>query len=53
MNAIEAAEAANTIQPALAIPMHYGDPDVVGTRNDADEFKRLTKVPVKILERAQ
>ena len=51
MNAAEAAEAANTIQPALAIPMHYGDPDVVGTLNDALEFKRLAKVPVEILEK--
>lgn len=52
MTAAEAAEAANTIQPALAIPMHYGDPDVVGTRSDAEEFKRLAKVPVEILDKA-
>lgn len=52
MTAGEAAEAANTIQPALAIPMHYGDPDVVGTRSDAEEFKRLAKVPVEILDKA-
>ena len=53
MTATEAAEAANTIQPALAIPMHYGDPDVVGTRKDAEEFKRLAKVPVEILEKSK
>ncbi len=53
MTAMEAAEAANTIKPALAIPMHYGDPDVVGTRNDAEEFKRLAKVPVEILEKSK
>jgi L-ascorbate metabolism protein UlaG (beta-lactamase superfamily) len=52
MTAAEAAEAANTIQPALAIPMHYGDPDVVGTRSDAEEFKRLAKVPVEILDKS-
>lgn len=53
MTAIEAAEAANTLKPALAIPMHYGDPDVVGTRSDAEEFKRLAKVPVEILEKSK
>ncbi len=53
MTAPEAAEAANTIKPGLAIPMHYGDPNVVGTRRDAEEFKRLTKVPVEILEKTK
>jgi L-ascorbate metabolism protein UlaG (beta-lactamase superfamily) len=53
MTPAEAAEAANTIKPALAIPMHYGDPDVVGTRGDAEEFKRLAKVPVEILEKSR
>jgi L-ascorbate metabolism protein UlaG (beta-lactamase superfamily) len=48
-----AAEAANALKPALAIPMHYGDPDVVGTRRDAEEFKRLAKVPVEILEKSR
>ncbi|CAG0990501.1 hypothetical protein ANRL3_02743 [Anaerolineae bacterium] len=53
MTALEAAEAANTLKPALAIPMHWGDPTVVGTLNDAEEFKRLAKVPVKILEKTK
>ena len=53
MTAAEAAEAANTIKPGLAIPMHYGDADVVGTRADAEEFKRHAKVPVEILERSK
>lgn len=53
MTATEAAEAANTLKPALAIPMHYGDSDVVGTRSDAEEFKRLAKVPVEILEKSK
>lgn len=53
MTAAEAAAAANTLQPSLAIPMHYGDADVVGTRGDAEEFKRLAKVPVEILEKSQ
>ena len=51
MTAVEAAEAANTIKPALAIPMHYGDPAVVGSRSDAEEFKRRARVPVEILEK--
>ncbi len=52
MTAEEAAEAANLIKPALAIPMHYGDPDVVGSRNDAEQFKKRAKVPVEILEKS-
>ncbi len=52
MNSVEAAEAADTLRPALAIPMHYADPDVVGTLKDAQEFKRLAKVPVEILEKS-
>ncbi len=53
MTAPEAAEAANTIKPGLAIPMHWGDPNVVGTMSDAEEFKRLTKVPVEILDKTK
>jgi L-ascorbate metabolism protein UlaG (beta-lactamase superfamily) len=53
MDSEEAAEAANTLRPALAIPMHYGDPEVVGTLQDAQQFKRLAKVPVEILEKTQ
>ncbi len=53
MTATEAATAANRLKPALAIPMHYGDADVVGTRKDAEEFKRLAKVPVEILEKSK
>lgn len=53
MNAAEAAEAANAIKPALAIPMHWGDPDAVGTRADAEEFKRLANGLVEILEKVR
>ncbi len=53
MTAPEAAEAANTIKPGLAIPMHWGDPNVVGTRSDAEEFKRRAKVPVEILDKTK
>lgn len=48
MTAAEAAEAANLINPDLAIPMHYGV--IVGSKNDAIEFKRLAKCRVEILD---
>jgi L-ascorbate metabolism protein UlaG (beta-lactamase superfamily) len=41
MTAEEAAEAAKSIKPRVAIPMHYGDKDVVGTRADAERFRKL------------
>ncbi|MCX7709268.1 MAG: MBL fold metallo-hydrolase [Clostridia bacterium] len=42
MTAKEAAEAANTIKPLIAVPIHFAD--VVGTIEDAKEFiKRLSK----------
>lgn len=49
MTAEEAAQAADTIRPRMAIPMHYGA-GVVGTLEDAQRFSRLTSVPVVILE---
>ncbi len=48
MTASEAAQAANTINPAVAIPMHYGA--IVGSKEDALEFKRLARCRVEILE---
>jgi L-ascorbate metabolism protein UlaG (beta-lactamase superfamily) len=48
MTASEAAQAANLIKPKVAVPMHWGD--IIGTRADAEEFKRASKVPVEILE---
>lgn len=50
MTASEAAAAVNTFKPGLASPMHYDS--IVGTAQDAEEFKRLAQVPVEILERA-
>ncbi len=44
----EAAQIASHIQPRLAIPIHWGG--IVGTRDDADLFRELANVPVKILE---
>ncbi len=48
MDAGEAAQAANKIKPKLAIPMHWGT--VVGSRQDAERFRELCAVEVKILK---
>ncbi len=52
MTAEQAAKAALAIQPALAIPMHYGA--IVGGDPDAIEFKKALegKVEVMILEKS-
>ncbi|MBI4127963.1 MAG: MBL fold metallo-hydrolase [Parcubacteria group bacterium] len=43
----EAVEAAKTINPKLAIPMHYGA--MVGTEEDAQNFKEHAPCPTEIL----
>jgi L-ascorbate metabolism protein UlaG (beta-lactamase superfamily) len=50
MTAEEAAEAAETIQPRVAVPMHYGA-GVVGTRRDAERFQELYGGQVFIFDR--
>ncbi len=52
MNFKEAAQAINTIKPKLAIPIHYGS-GIVGTKQDAEEFKQLVESEVQILEIGQ
>ena len=49
MTAEEAAQAALDLQPALAIPMHYGS--IVGEQADAERFASLLtgKIPVTLL----
>lgn len=47
MTAEEAAQAANTIKPKVAVPMHYNA--IVGTKEDAEKFKKLCKCEVEIL----
>lgn len=47
MTAAEAAEVANTIKPAVAVPMHWGD--IVGSRADAEAFRTQCQVPVEII----
>jgi L-ascorbate metabolism protein UlaG (beta-lactamase superfamily) len=54
MTAEEAAQAAAVIKPRVAVPMHYGDRDVVGTLADAERFKKLCEkagIAVQILHR--
>jgi L-ascorbate metabolism protein UlaG (beta-lactamase superfamily) len=54
MSPLEAAEAVRRIDPAVAVPMHWGT--VIGTETDANEFadeaRVKTKTEVVILERA-
>ena len=51
MTAQEAVEAANSIQPKIAVPMHYDA--IVGSSKDAEEFKKRAKCEVKILQKEQ
>ena len=51
MTAKEASEAAASIKPKIAIPMHYAS--IVGSVKDAEEFKKLAKCEVKILEKEE
>jgi L-ascorbate metabolism protein UlaG (beta-lactamase superfamily) len=48
MGPAEAAQAVEAIKPKVAVPMHYGS--VAGSAQDAQEFKRLCKSDVRILE---
>ena len=47
MTADEAAQAANTIKPQVAIPMHWGT--IVGSVKDAQRFSDLCQMEVAIL----
>jgi L-ascorbate metabolism protein UlaG (beta-lactamase superfamily) len=49
MTAEEAAQAAATIDPQVAVPMHYGA-GIVGTNEDAERFRELYGGEVKILD---
>jgi L-ascorbate metabolism protein UlaG (beta-lactamase superfamily) len=51
MTAEEAAQAVDKIKPKIAIPMHYGS--IVGSKADAEKFKRLARCDVKILDRVE
>lgn len=49
MTAQEAAEAAASINPKFAIPMHFGA--IVGSESDAEVFKKLAKCDVRVLKK--
>ena len=49
MTAEEAAKAVESFKPKLAIPMHYNS--IVGSKSDAESFKKLSKVPVELLDK--
>ena len=51
MDAKAAAQAARTIKPKIAIPMHWGA--IIGSKSDAEEFKKLCgeEIEVKILDK--
>jgi L-ascorbate metabolism protein UlaG (beta-lactamase superfamily) len=49
MTAQEAAEAVASINPSVAIPMHYGA--IVGDVKDAESFRTLVKCEVQILQK--
>jgi L-ascorbate metabolism protein UlaG (beta-lactamase superfamily) len=49
MSPLEAAEAARRIDPAVAVPMHWGT--VIGSEADAHAFAKAAPVEVKILEK--
>lgn len=51
MTVQEAIEAVASIKPKIAIPMHYAA--IVGSVKDAQEFKRLAKCDVQILQKEQ
>jgi len=48
MNPADAVDACRMLKPQVAIPMHWGDPAVVGTRADAEAFKKLAPCEVVI-----
>jgi len=49
MNAEEAAQAANTMMPKVAVPIHYGT--IVGSEKDAQKFKTLCRCNAEIMEK--
>lgn len=51
MTAKEAAEAADYFKPEISVPMHWGS--IVGSKKDAEEFKRLAKCRVEIMEQEE
>ncbi len=51
MTAVEAADATKNMKIKIAIPMHYGS--IVGSKRDAEEFRKLAGCEVAILEKEE
>ncbi len=49
-DAKDASKIANTINPSVAVPMHWGTLDDVAGKEAAEEFKKLAKTNVEILK---
>jgi len=49
MTSREAAAAAGDVKASVAIPIHWGD--IVGTMNDAEDFKKHADCNVHILKK--
>lgn len=47
MTASEAAQAVKTVNPKIAVPMHFGD--IVGEKRDAETFRKEAGVQVEVL----
>jgi len=48
MTVKQAAEAIQKIKPKVAVPMHCGD--IVGSLDDRETFRKLSKAPVTVLD---
>lgn len=46
MNVKEAASLINTIEPQIAIPIHYGE--IIGNKEDAELFRKLVKESIEV-----
>ena len=51
MNAMEAANLVNKIEPKIAIPTHYGT--LVGEKNHGDEFEKYVNKNIKVVKKLQ
>ena len=49
MNAMEAANLVNKIEPKIAIPTHYGT--LVGEKNHGDEFEKYVNKNIKVVKK--
>ncbi len=50
MTAEQAADAARSFNPRIAIPIHYGS--IIGSSGDAARFRELASVPVAVFQQA-